>query len=108
MRNEAWKEIDKAYGHFYMKLLGVPSCVGNGFPEMELSRETRRCKVMVLKILIPDCVCVCVCVFVCEYVFVCVVLCVCVCVFVCEYVFVCVVLCVCVCVCLCVSMCLCV
>lgn len=61
MRTEKWKEIDKVYGHFYQKLLGVPSCAASGFAEMELSREIRRCKVMGLKILISDFVCVCVC-----------------------------------------------
>ena len=39
MRNEAWKEMDKVYGNFCKKLLGVPSCATNGFAEMELSRE---------------------------------------------------------------------
>jgi len=61
VRNEAWKEIDKVYGHFCKKLLGVPSCAANGFAEMELIREIRRCKFMGLNILISDCVCVCVC-----------------------------------------------
>ena len=69
MRNEAWKEIGKAYGHFFKKLLAVPSCAANGFAEMEFSRETRRCKVMGLKMLISDfvCVCVCACVFECVF-----------------------------------------
>jgi hypothetical protein len=62
MRNEVWQEIDKVYGHFCKKLLGLPSCARNGFAEIELSRETRRCKVMRLKILISDFVCVCACV----------------------------------------------
>jgi hypothetical protein len=58
VRNEAWKEVDKVHGNFLKKLIGVPSCAANGFAEMELSRETIRGKVMGLKILISDCVCV--------------------------------------------------
>jgi len=72
VRNEAWKETDNVYGHFCKKLLGVPSCAAIGFSEMELSRETRRCNVTGLKILISDFVCVYVCVYVCVCVCVCV------------------------------------
>jgi len=42
--SEAWKEVDNVHRGFCKKLMGVPSCVANGFAEIELGRESRRGK----------------------------------------------------------------
>jgi hypothetical protein len=42
----AWTEIDKISSRFCKKVLGIPQCAANGAAEIELSRESRRGKVM--------------------------------------------------------------
>jgi hypothetical protein len=41
---EAWKDVDRLYSRFCKKLMGILNCAANGFPEMELGRESRRGK----------------------------------------------------------------
>jgi hypothetical protein len=43
---EGWKETDKIHGRMSRKVLGNPRFVANGVAELELSRDSRRGKVM--------------------------------------------------------------
>jgi hypothetical protein len=44
----AWMEIGKIHTRFCKKVLGIPRCAANGAAEIELSRESRREKIMSL------------------------------------------------------------
>jgi hypothetical protein len=48
--DEAWKEVDRIYGRFCKKILGLPKCLVNGMAEIELGRESRREKAMWLTV----------------------------------------------------------
>jgi hypothetical protein len=44
---ERWKEVGKIHGRMCKKVLGIPRFAANGVAELELGRDSRRCKVMI-------------------------------------------------------------
>jgi hypothetical protein len=48
--DKAWKEVDRIYGRFCKKTLGLPRCAASGMAEMELGRDSRGGKAMWLAV----------------------------------------------------------